>query len=81
MAKTFDYPYVEKAKTELDVLIEIAEYLKEQSSRKKQTFGDSFENSYDAKNDDILTRLTILEEKVKMLENGWVGLNCGGYHD
>ena len=81
MAKTFDYPYVEKAKTELDVLIEIAEYLKEQSSREKQTFGDSFENSYDAKNDDILTRLTILEEKVKMLENGWVGLNCGGYHD
>lgn len=81
MAKTFDYPYVEKAKTELDVLIEIAEYLKEQSSREKQTFGDSFEKSYDAKNNDILTRLTILEEKVKMLENGWVGLNCGGYHD
>lgn len=78
MAKTFDYPYVEKAKTELDVLIEIAEYLKEQSSREKQTFGNSFEN---AKSDDIMTRLSILEEKVRMLENGWVGLNCGGYHD
>lgn len=81
MATTFDYPYVERAKTELDVLIEIAEYLKEQSSREKQTFGNSFENSYVAKNDEILTRLTVLEERVKMLENGWVGLNCGGYHD
>jgi hypothetical protein len=69
---------VEKGKTELDVLMEIAEYLKQQSLREKQTFERYSEN---AKNDDIMTRLSILEEKVRMLENGWVGLNCGGYHD
>lgn len=69
---------IEKEKTELDVLMEIAEYLKQQSSREKKTFERYSEN---AKNDDVMTRLSILEEKVRMLEKGWVGLNCGGYHD